>query len=209
MTDRVSAHAGGGAFKSQQEHPWTETSQKKTQAVFAESTGDMLTLNELPTLTPTKAEAGVRAANKAAIVASAGAMVTSNQCSLVKRCTRQNRSLCAIVVFPVPFKDTFNMPPELLNLGGSAFFFLHVALLVRVLQASSAPPPGATLQLTAASGIHIYRLPAIVFYRSRPRASCTLQQRKTSRGPFYYNPPLISSSLPPKNVANSFSRGYN
>lgn len=66
------------------------------------------------------------------------------------------------------------------------FFFLHVALLVRVLQASSPPPPGVTLQLTAtepASGIHAYRLPTITFYRSRPRAPCTLQQSKISRDP--------------------------
>lgn len=41
-------------------------------------------MSELPTLTPTKAEAGVRAANKAAIVANAAAMVTSNLCSLHK-----------------------------------------------------------------------------------------------------------------------------
>ena len=194
MTDPVSAHAGR-AFKSEQEHPWTRTSQKKA-AVSAESTAGRLTLSELPTLTPTKAEVGVRATNKAAIVASAAAMVTSNRCSLcslLRRCARVKTDRhVAIVVFPVPCQEALNMPLELLNLDQSAFFifqvfYLHEALLVRVLEASSAPPPGVTLQLTATesvSGIYVYRLPAITFYRSRPRAPCTLQLRKTSRDPF-------------------------
>lgn len=96
MTGLVSAHAGGGAFKAQHEHPHTETSPKKNAAMFAESTGFRLTLSEFPTLTPTNAEAGVTAANKAAIVASAAAMVTSNRCSVLKICTRK-----PIAVLPV------------------------------------------------------------------------------------------------------------
>lgn len=159
----------------------------------------MLTLSELPTLTPTKAEAGVRAANKAAIVASAGAMVTSNQCSLVKRCSRQNRSRSprAIVVFPVPFKEMLNMPPELLNLGGSAFFFF---LFSSFLSGTSRESFASILRSTSRGnpatdcGFRYPRLPC-ARYRLLPLpTSCTLHPAITQNIPrtFLLQPPTNS-----------------
>lgn len=127
MTDPVCAHAGG-AFKSPQEHHLRETWQKKKPAVFAESAGGRLTLTELPTLTPTNAEAGVRVVNKAAIVASAVAMVTSNRCSLPKRYTYWYTQIAMLLLlyslFPFKKRSTCRR-----NSSKSAGRHVHVALL--------------------------------------------------------------------------------